>query len=99
MNANEVYLMEFIGRNIRVKSSHNVKNNGINGKLVNETKNMMFIDNGVKTCGIPKTGTIFEISFEDKLYNIDGDAMLIRPEDRTKEKRKIYKKLRREKNE
>ncbi|WP_337860260.1 ribonuclease P protein subunit [Ferroplasma sp.] len=95
MNANEVYLMEFIGKDIKVKNSYNTKNIGINGKLIDESKNMMFINNGIKTCSIPKAGTIFEISFEDKLYNINGDAVLIRPEDRTKEKRKIYKKLRR----
>ncbi len=95
MNANEVYLMEFIGKNIMVKNSHNIKNIGIKGKLIDETKNMMFIRTGCKTCSVPKSGTIFGIQFpDDAYYDINGDAILIRPEDRTKEKRKIYKKLR-----
>jgi ribonuclease P protein subunit POP4 len=94
MNVNEVYLKELIGRNIMIKNSHNTKNIGIKGKLIDETKNMMFIDTGVKTCSIPKNGTIFSIRFDGAYYDINGDAILIKPEDRTKEKRKIYKKLR-----
>ena len=95
MNANEVYLMEFIGKNITVKNSHNIKNVGIKGKLIDETKNMMYIWDGSKICSIQKSGTIFGIEFnEGAHYDINGDAILIKPEDRTKEKRKIYKKLR-----
>jgi len=56
---------------------------------------MMYIWNGSKICSIQKSGTIFGIEFnEGAHYDINGDAILIKPEDRTKEKRKIYKKLR-----
>ncbi|EQB74291.1 MAG: ribonuclease P protein subunit [Candidatus Thermoplasmatota archaeon] len=94
MNANEIYLIELIGRNVMVKNSHNIKNIGIKGKLIDETRNMMVIDTGVKRCSIPKEGTLFGVNFEGIYYNIHGDAILTKPEDRTKEKRKIYKKLR-----
>ena len=95
MNNNEVYLMELIGKNIKVKNSSNKNNIGIKGKIIDESKNMMVIDAGNRICNIPKNGTIFHVSFGDTSYDMHGDAMVIKPEDRTKEKRRIYKKLRR----
>ena len=95
MNSNEIYLMELIGKNIKVTNSPNINNVGINGRIIDESKNMIAIDAGGRICNIPKTGTEFRVSFGDAWYDIQGDAILLKPEDRTKEKRKIYKKLRR----
>jgi ribonuclease P protein subunit POP4 len=95
MNTNEVYLKELIGKSIKVKNSPNINNVGINGKIIDESRNMIAIDAGNRVCKIPKNGTIFRVEFGDAWYDIQGDAILLKPEDRTKEKRKIYKKLRR----
>jgi ribonuclease P protein subunit POP4 len=94
MNSDEVYLTEFIGNEITVKKSSNLNNVNIKGKLIDETKNMMFIKVNKKILKIPKHKTIFTINFGDNSYDIDGDIIIMRPEDRTKEKRRIYKKLR-----
>ncbi len=95
MNNNEVYLMELIGKNIKVKDSSNINNVGIKGKIINESKNMVVIDAEDRICNIPKNGSVFRVLFGDTCYDIHGDAIMLKPEDRTKEKRKIYKKLRR----
>ncbi|MCL4452863.1 ribonuclease P protein subunit [Ferroplasma sp.] len=95
MNTNEVYLKELIGKSIKVKNSPNMNNVGINGKIIDESRNMIAIDAGNRVCNIPKTGAVFRVEFGDGWYDIQGDAILLKPEDRTKEKRKIYKKLRR----
>lgn len=95
MNSNEIYLMELIGKNIKVANSPNMNNVGIKGRIIDESKNMIAIDAGDRVCNIPKTGTVFRVAFGDAWYDIHGDAILLKPEDRTKEKRKIYKKLKR----
>ncbi len=94
MNSDNVYISEFTGNEINVKKSSNINNINIHGKLINETKNMMFIKCDNKIMKIPKHKTIFTIKFGNCLYDVNGDIIMIRPEDRTKDKRKIYKKLR-----
>ncbi len=94
MNSDNIYISELIGNEISVKKSSNVNNVSIHGKLINETKNMMFIKNGNKIMKIQKHKTIFTIKYGNCLYDVNGDMIIIRPEDRTKDKRKIYKRLR-----
>ncbi len=97
---NEFYLQEFIGNNVIIKGSSNSNNVNIKGKIVDETRNMITIYSRGKICKIPKENTIFTIEFDNELHNIAGDFIVIRPEERTKEKSKIYKKIRRyDKNE
>ncbi len=97
---NEFYLQEFIGNNVIIKDSPNPNNVNIKGKIVDETRNMITIYSKGKICKIPKEKTIFTIEFGNEMHNINGDFIRIRPEERTKEKRKIYKKIRRyDKNE
>ncbi|MEM0139347.1 MAG: ribonuclease P protein subunit [Ferroplasma sp.] len=94
MNVNDIYLRELIGSKIMINKSFNKNNNNIKGRLIDETRNMMIIDNGKRKCMIPKNGTLFTVEFDGKEYSIDGSIILMKPEDRTKEKRRIYKKLR-----
>ncbi len=94
MNVNEVYLGELLGSKISVTQSPNINNNGITGHLIDETRNMMVINTGKRKSRIPKRGTLFKIQVNGSSYTIDGDIILMKPEDRTKEKRRIYKKLR-----
>ena len=94
MNSDNVYISEFIGNEVNIKKSSNINNINIHGKLINETKNMMFIQNNNKIMKIPKHRTIFTIKFGNCSYDVDGDIIMMRPEDRTKDRRRIYKRLR-----
>lgn len=79
---------ELIGLKAEVKQAKNKLNEGIKGIVVNETKNMLWIENEKgKIKKIPKKDTIFMFILPDgKKVLVDGNAILARPEERIKKK-------------
>lgn len=71
---------EWIGKHATVVSSTNPANKGIQGDIVDETKNTVSIDTprGVKK--VQKRGSVFEINGQ----TVRGDDALVRPEERIK---------------
>ncbi len=74
---------EFIGANIRVISSSHRGYNGIQGKVVGETKNTFTIENHHERM-VPKKGCRFELTINDSSEIINGDEIRYRPENRIK---------------
>jgi ribonuclease P protein subunit POP4 len=92
---------ELIGLNIKVVDSTNSSLNGIEGRIVEETKNMLTVETEVQEKRIPKSCSSFIFtlpSFGDKRYlelkiKVDGRLLLSQPENRIQTKfRKKFRK-------
>ena len=86
MNRNSVNLSkhELIGLSAKVSSADCSTFVGIEGKVIDETKNTLKLRtiNGTKT--VPKKGKTFTFNIEDEQSTVLGDAIVARPQDRTK---------------
>lgn len=78
----------------KVISSPNPTENGLSGKLCNETRNTVVLRKASGTRMIVKRGRVFELAVEEKKFRINGSYVVFRPEDRIKERRRIGKMLR-----
>ena len=87
-----IFRHEFIGLPVEVNLSSHERYEGIKGKVVDETKNTIKIedDNGNRKI-IPKKITIFHFTLPDgSKVEINGKIIAIRPEDRIKKRYKKY---------
>ncbi|MEK6951579.1 MAG: ribonuclease P protein subunit [Nanoarchaeota archaeon] len=75
---------ELIGSEIKVISSTNHNLENIEGKVIDETRNMIIIDtkNGIKK--IIKNQAKMEINLKGRKIEIDGKELVGRPEERIK---------------
>ncbi|HUV80064.1 MAG TPA: ribonuclease P protein component 1 [Candidatus Bathyarchaeia archaeon] len=77
---------ELIGLKINVDESSNSSLRGLGGTVIDETRNMLVIENEQKTeKKIAKAGNqfIFELNGEVRV-RVKGDRLISRPEDRIK---------------
>ncbi len=74
---------EFIGAHIKVVEASHTGYEGIQGKVVDETKNTFVIENHSERT-VPKRGCLFELTINDMSEMIDGNDIRYRPEDRIK---------------
>lgn len=77
-----MYKQEFIGKTITITKSNNKEQEGITGKIVDETKNTFKIKTKQKTIIILKNNKTFTIQNE----KIEGNKITKRPEERVKTK-------------
>jgi ribonuclease P protein subunit POP4 len=84
ITADNVYAHELIGMYVNVVESSNYSLNGINGRVVYESKNMLYISNDYKHIKmIPKKGSVLEFLLGDGTRCIvKGNDLIGRPEDR-----------------
>lgn len=92
---------ELIGLDMKVADSSNRSLIGIEGRIVNETKNILTIETDAREKKIPKSGSSFIFtlpSTDGKRYlpsklRVDGRLLLSQPENRIQTKfRKKFKK-------
>ncbi len=81
---NNLLQHELIGLEVKVLESSCVSNIGLEGTLVDETKNMLIIRCQNKQKKIPKTANVFQFKVDDELAVIPGELIKMRSEDRTK---------------
>jgi ribonuclease P protein subunit POP4 len=74
---------ELIGLRCRIVGAKNTAHVGIAGKIRDETMKTLLIGNGEQKV-VPKAGSTFRVRLDDTTVDIDGDAILARPEDRIK---------------
>ena len=83
---------ELVGLEISIINSLHGEFNGIKGKVVNETKNTITMEDGEgneKT--IPKGSATFQFTLPDgSKVEIDGKIIISRPEDRIKKRFRKY---------
>lgn len=71
---------ELIGLNVKVEEHSDENIEGLKGKVVDETRNMLVID-GKK---VSKKEAVFVFELGDEKVEIDGELIQKRPEDRVK---------------
>ncbi len=78
---------EFLGLELTVVKSLNYSNVGITGKVVNETRNTFTISqNGEQKVLVKDTSVFSFIMTDGTVVEIDGKAIMGRPEDRIKKR-------------
>lgn len=80
---------ELIGLSVEVAEAKNKSLIGLNGKIVDETKNTLIIEVGNKTKTLLKGNIALKIKLEGKTIQVDGRLLVGRPEERIKKTRKI----------
>ena len=79
------YLIEYIGLKVLVVSSPSRERIGINGLVIDETKNTFSIETGgERVAKVPKKNSVFRFTKEGKNFEIAGSRILYRPEERIK---------------
>lgn len=84
MKKSDFMRTEFIGLDVEVVSSNYA---GINGKVVDETKNTFTILSSGSEKMVPKAKSEFRFTYEGDRFDIMGSEILHRPEDRIKKVR------------
>lgn len=83
-----IHKHEFIGLNAKIMDSHDKTIIGIEGRIIDETKNTIKIKTMKNEKTIPKEGTILSVRIGDEDVGIDVSDLRFRPEDRIKKARK-----------
>ena len=81
MQTKDIVSMNLIGKDIEITKSKNKSLIGVKGKVIDETKNMIILDNQKK---LMKSQSTFKIKIKNNIYEIDGKVLQTRPEDRIK---------------
>jgi len=69
---------EMIGLKIRVIESSDEKRKGVNGKIIDETKNTFVLEKGI----VPKKECVFEFDLNGEKVIINGKEILKKAENR-----------------
>jgi len=79
---------ELIGLNVRVYSSTNPNMIGLEGKIIDETRNMLIIEDAHRIeKKLPKSQSEFVFALPDeKCVKVRGNILVIRPEDRIRKR-------------
>ncbi|MDD2665622.1 MAG: ribonuclease P protein component 1 [Methanocellales archaeon] len=80
ISPNNLIFHELIGLFAEVSASTNSSLVGIKGKVVDETRNLLVIENKK----IPKSCSTFVFSIPNNKVKVDGKLLVSRPEDRIK---------------
>lgn len=75
---------EFVGLQIKITNSKNKMLIGLQGKIVNETRNTLTLKVGESLKKVLKTQVMFEVNLGKDVFEVDGKKIVGRPEDRLK---------------
>lgn len=75
---------ELIGLDVEVARSDDKGKSGIKGRVVDETRNMLYVESAGKTRKMPKKECVFRFRVDDGKVEVDGGSIVGRPEDRIK---------------
>lgn len=84
INVHNILRHEMIGLDIRVVGSENITLIGLQGRIVNETKNTLTVKSGERLKKILKAQVVFQVTVDNQTIEIDGKRLVARPEDRLK---------------
>lgn len=92
-NNKNIVLHELVGLDVEVVNSSDPFQIGIKGRVVNETKNLIFIRANDKIVRkiVKKTAT-FRFSYNKLHFIVDGEEINFRAHERTEKALKFYKK-------
>jgi len=85
MDISEIVKHELIGLSIKVIDSKNKSDIGIEGIIIDETKNTLIIETASgKRKTLFKSNIVIETTINNKKVRIKGSSLLERPQDRIK---------------
>jgi len=78
---------ELIGLNVKIPSARNPHLQGLRGKVIDETRNMLTLSNKHGRYLVPKDVATFRFELPDgTLVDVDGSRLVANPENRLKTK-------------
>jgi len=87
MNPKDLVLHELIGLEAKVVSSTNKQLEGLSGKIIDESRNMLVIETPKGEKRLAKQDCVFSFHLPSgEWMRVDGKILLARPEDRIKKK-------------
>jgi len=82
---------ELIGLKVKVTDSKNKYQVGIEGKVIDETKNTLIIETKKGLKRLPKDQCVFSFYLPSgERVRVNGKVLVARPEDRVKKKQKTW---------
>lgn len=95
-NAENLVMHELIGLRVRVSRSGDPGKKGISGIVVDETRNTLVIETRTgERKVLPKTECTFRFTLPGReTVEVEGRAIIARPEDRTKKMQRLIEKWR-----
>ncbi|MBW2966038.1 ribonuclease P protein subunit [Candidatus Woesearchaeota archaeon] len=84
INVKDIIKYELIGLKIKVIDSKNKANIGIEGKIIDETKNTIVIGRNGEKKRLFKNNIIIDVQFDKRVVRIEGKLLLGRPKERVK---------------
>ena len=82
---------ELIGLRVRIKRSSNPSQTGIEGVVVDESRQTLTIETEKGTKSVAKDQCVFSFLLPSgKWVSVDGKLLVARPEDRIKKKQRKY---------
>lgn len=86
-NPGNILRHELIGLDCEIVKARNKSQIGLRGKIIDETMKTIVIQNRKV---VEKKGTIFRVMLGERKVDIDGNFIMMRPEDRIKKKIKKW---------
>lgn len=80
----DILKLELIGVNMKVVNSENKSNIGINGRIVDETKNTISVKTPKGIKKLMKKQNTFQLESGNMKFIIKGELLMHRPEERIK---------------
>ena len=85
INPHNILRHELIGLNVRVARSSDPTVQSVRGKVVDETRNMLAIDQRGRRILVPKNTASFRFGLKDgTVVEVEGSRLVARPENRLK---------------
>ncbi|MGB9732771.1 MAG: ribonuclease P protein component 1 [Candidatus Micrarchaeia archaeon] len=91
INNKNIVLSELIGLKAKIVKSLDKKEKGIEGKVIDETKNMLILETSHGIKKIPKKRAVFKFYVGNKSFTVKGEEISFRPYERTEKALKYYK--------
>ncbi len=90
-NNRNIVIHELVGLDVQVIDSRDRKQIGINGSVVRETKNLLYIKSGDATVKVVKLISEFRFRVGDRRFDVKGEEINFRSHERTEKALKFYK--------
>ena len=90
-NNRNIVIHELVGLDVQVVDSRDRKQIGINGSVVRETKNLLYIKSGETTVKVVKLISEFRFGVGNRRFKVKGEEINFRSHERTEKALKFYK--------
>jgi len=90
-NNKNIVLHELIGLNLKVVKSLDRSQQGISGRVIDETKNTLVVSTKNGTKKLVKKSSVFRFGINGRSFVVDGNEINFRPYERIEKALKFYK--------